>query len=52
VPEINDFLDGEMTRLRAALADIPRGAAPDWEALDGVFQETLVEVWGASRPGS
>ena len=48
VPEINDFLDGEMSRLRQALAGIPRGAPPDWEALDRVFREALVEVWGGS----
>ena len=51
VPEINAFLDGEMTRLEQALAAIPRGPAPDWEALDGVFRECLVEVWGAPRAG-
>jgi len=33
------------SRLSHALAAIPRGSAPDWEALDGVFRESLVEVW-------
>ena len=52
IPEINAFLDGEMGRLSQALAAIPRGSAPDWEALDGVFRESLVEVWDGRRTGS
>lgn len=47
VPEVNEFLDAEMTRLGEALAVIPRSPAPDWEALDGLFRRSLDEVWGA-----
>jgi len=45
LPEINEFLDAEMVRLRIALASIPRGPAPDWETLDRVFRDSLREVW-------
>lgn len=45
IPEINQFLDSEMTRLSDALAAIPRGAPPDWEGLDRVFRDSLAEVW-------
>jgi uncharacterized protein len=51
IPEINAFLDDEMGRLSHALAAIPRGSAPDWEALDGIFRESLVEVWDGRRTG-
>ena len=52
IPEINAFLDDEMGRLSHALAAIPRGSAPDWEALDGVFRESLVAVWDGRRTGT
>ena len=45
IPEINEFLDSEISRLREALDAIPRGEPPDWEALDRVFQDSLAEVW-------
>jgi hypothetical protein len=45
LPEVNAFLDSEMTRLREALAEVPRGDPPDWEALDRVFRDSLAEVW-------
>ena len=48
IPVINEFLDSEMTRLRDALGAIPPSPPPDWEALDRVFRESLVEVWGGS----
>jgi predicted nucleotidyltransferase len=44
IPEINAFLDGELCRFREL--SIPRGPAPDWDALDRVFRESLREVWG------
>jgi predicted nucleotidyltransferase len=47
IPEINEFLESEMGRLRAALAAIPRSPAPAWEALDRVFRDSLDEVWDA-----
>jgi predicted nucleotidyltransferase len=46
IPAVNGFLDGEMTRLGEALAVIPRSPAPDWDALDRVFRNSLEEVWG------
>jgi len=53
---VRQAIDDALRRLDAAddeeaLAAIPRGPAPDWEALDGVFWECLVEVWDASRSG-
>jgi hypothetical protein len=45
IPEINEFLDSEMARLREVLGAIPRGAAPDWEVLDRLFRDGLSEVW-------
>ncbi len=46
IPEVNEFLDAEMTRLGEAMAAIPRSPAPDWEGLDEVFRRSLGEVWG------
>jgi predicted nucleotidyltransferase len=46
VPAINEFLESEMSRLRAALDEIPSSPPPDWEGLDRLFRETLVDVWG------
>ena len=51
MPEINQFLDSEMTRLGDALAAIPRSPAPDLEGLDAVFRGSLVEVWGSGARG-
>lgn len=48
IPEINRFLDAEIARLDQALRAIPRGPAPDWEALDEVFRSSLHEVWGGT----
>ena len=48
ISEINEFLDAEVARLRAALATIPRGLAPNWETLDRVFRNSLGEVWGGA----
>jgi len=45
IPEINEFLDAELARLRASLAASPRHPALDWEELDRVFRESLREVW-------
>jgi len=45
IPEINAFLDLEMSSLGAALAAIPPSPASDWERLDRVFREALAEVW-------
>jgi uncharacterized protein len=46
IPEMNEFLDGEITRLRARLDGLPRTPAPDWERLDEVFRGSLTEAWG------
>ena len=45
IPEVNDFLDSEMARLRDTLTAIPRSPVPDWEGLDRVFRDCLGEVW-------
>ena len=45
IPEINRFLDSEMSRLEDVLAGIPRRPAPDWETLDRVFRDCLNEAW-------
>jgi hypothetical protein len=45
IPAINEFLDSEMRGLRDTLSAIPRIPAPDWEALDRVFRDSLGEVW-------
>ena len=46
MPELSDFLEAEMGRLRAdALVD-GSPATPDMELLDALFRTTLHEVWG------
>jgi predicted nucleotidyltransferase len=49
IPELNEFLDGEIARLRASLASHPRTPAPEWETLDEVFRAALAEAWTISR---
>jgi predicted nucleotidyltransferase len=46
IPEINDFLDAEITRLRNVAQGIKVGPPTDWDALDEVFRATLREAWG------
>ena len=46
IPEINDFVNRELSRLRESLAGIPRSPSPDWERLDQAFRDALGEVWG------
>jgi predicted nucleotidyltransferase len=45
IPEINEFLDGEIERLRTIAAGAP-STPPDIELLDALFRSTLSEVWG------
>jgi uncharacterized protein len=45
IPEINEFLDSELARLRGFLTVVPRSPTPDWEALDRIFRGSLCEVW-------
>jgi predicted nucleotidyltransferase len=49
IPEINDFVDSELGRLRESLAEIPRTSPPDWERLDQTFRDALDEVWEGDR---
>ena len=49
MPEISDFLEAEIGRLRAdVLVDGPP-ATPDMELLDALFRTTLHEVWGQQK---
>ncbi len=45
IPAINDFLDGEITRLTALARAGVRAGAADIESLDQLFRATLDEVW-------
>lgn len=45
IPEINDFLQEQLPRLREALPAIARGMKPEWEVLDRVFRDSLRETW-------
>jgi predicted nucleotidyltransferase len=45
IPEISEFLDSEIQRLRSLLDTTPRVAVPDWDVLDAFFRHSLTEVW-------
>jgi len=50
VPEINEFLEKELPRLRETLAAIPGRPKPDWDLLDQIFRDSLSEAWMTSPP--
>jgi predicted nucleotidyltransferase len=46
IPEINEFVEESIGRLRVPSATPAGVRHPDPEALDGVFRECLAEAWG------
>jgi predicted nucleotidyltransferase len=46
MPEISDFLEAAMSRLRTDVLVDGLPATPDMELLDALFRTTLHEVWG------
>jgi predicted nucleotidyltransferase len=45
IPVLNEFLNAEIERMRAVLANVPRTPAPDWEGIDAFFRSALEETW-------
>lgn len=45
IPEINAFIEKEMGRFEAALGESIPSKPVEQDTLDGVFRETLNEVW-------
>lgn len=45
IPEINAFIESELSRLEAQLGGEEKAEPPKWDVLDKVFRDSLQEVW-------
>lgn len=45
IPEINAFIESELSRLEAQLGGEENAEPPKWDVLDKVFRDSLQEVW-------
>ncbi|HAH06007.1 MAG TPA: hypothetical protein DCM05_05665 [Elusimicrobia bacterium] len=45
IPEINAFLDAEISRIGTQLISEDKPPPPDWKRLDELFREILAEAW-------